>query len=164
MTGARATRCAAVRTLPPTRPVPITYEVQSQDRIVVVTLAGDLALSDYRAAVREALADPRYEPGSAIVLDARALEALPSLDDIRGLVYVARELSARAVEPFAIVVATDVQLLAGRLFATFAGATINLETRVFRGMDAAMEWLRSALAARASRVEVLLGAGAALPT
>ena len=144
--------------------MPITYAVQSQDRIVVVTLSGDLAVSDYSTTLQTALADPRYEPGSAIILDARAIEPLPSVDDLRGLVAVARELSARSVHPFAIVVANDLQYLAGRLFATLASATINLETRVFRTMDVALAWLRSVLDARARREGELLGAGSAALT
>lgn len=128
--------------------MPITYAVQPHDRIVVVTFGGSLALDDYAATLREALADPRYEPGSALLLDAQGLERLPSVDDLRGLVHLARELSARGVEPFAIVTANDLQYLAARLFATLAGATINLETRVFRTPDVARQWLRSALAVR----------------
>jgi hypothetical protein len=89
--------------------VPITYAVQPHDRIVVVTLGGKLALQDYAVKLREALADPRYAPGSALLLDAQELEPLPSVDDLRGLVHLARELSAHGVEPFAIVTANDLQ-------------------------------------------------------
>lgn len=128
--------------------MPITYAVHSHERIVVVTLTGSLQLREYRDALHRALADKRYVPSSAILLDARAVDRLPSIDDLRGLVSLARELSARAVEPFAVVVATDLQYLAGKLFATLASATINLETRVFRTMDAALWWLETALALR----------------
>jgi SpoIIAA-like len=130
--------------------MPITYAVQPHEPIVIATLAGNLQLRDYRDTLHRALADPRYQPGSAILLDVRAVDRLPSIDDLRGLVGLARELSARAVEPFAIVVATDLQFVAGRLFATLASATINLETRVFRTMDAAMSWLQTAISLRAS--------------
>lgn len=128
--------------------MPITYAVHSDGRIVIVTLTGTLELREYRDALHRALGDPRYQPGSAILLDARAIDRLPSIDDLRGLVSLARDLSARAVEPFAIVVATDLQYVAGKLFATLASATINLETRVFREIDSAMSWLRSMLALR----------------
>lgn len=144
--------------------MPITYAVHSHERIVVVTLTGTLQLRECRDALNRALADPRYRPDSAILLDARAVERLPSIDDIRGLVSLARELSARAVEPFAVVVATDLQYVAGRLFATLASATINLETRVFRTMDAAMSWLRTALALRPIATESPLDAGSAALT
>jgi hypothetical protein len=142
--------------------VPITYVVHPHDRIVAVTLAGNLGVSDYAAKLREAIADPRYEPGSAMLVDARMLEPLPTVEDLRGLVHLARELSARGVQPFAIVVANDLQYLAGRLFATLAGATINLETRVFRTLHVAREWLRATLAARfATAAADTLGAGPA---
>lgn len=129
--------------------MPITFVVNPHERIVVVTLSGRLCVADYASKLEEAVADPRYEPGSAILLDARPIDPLPTVDDLRGLVQLARELSARGVRPFAIVVANDLQYLAGRLFATLASATINLETRVFRTMDVAQEWLRTALGTRA---------------
>jgi hypothetical protein len=128
--------------------VPITYEAQPHDRIVVATLGGTLAVEDYAATLREALADARYEPGSALLLDAQRLEKLPSVAELRELVHLARELSAHDVQPFAIVTANDHQYLAARLFATLAGATINLETRVFRTPHVARQWLRTARAAR----------------
>jgi hypothetical protein len=129
--------------------VPITFVVNPHEGIVVVTLSGKLRVADYASKLEQALADPRYQPGSAILLDARPIDPLPTFDDLRGLVHLARELSARGVRPFAIVVANDLQYVTGRLFATLASATINLETRVFRTMDVAQEWLRTALATRA---------------
>jgi hypothetical protein len=122
--------------------------VHPHDRIAVVTLSGNPALAEYAETLGEALADSRYEAGSALLLDARGLETLPTVEDLRGLVHLARELSARGVQPFAIVTATELQHLSARLFATLAGATINLETRVFRTPDVARDWLRNALGAR----------------
>jgi stage II sporulation SpoAA-like protein len=139
--------------------VPITYVVHPQDHVVVVTLSGELCVADYASTLQEALGDPRYEPGSAILLDARRIDPLPSVDDLRGLVGLAKELSVRDVKPFAIVVANELQYLVGRLFATLASATIHLETRVFRTTDVALAWLRSVLASRSEPSVDALGAG-----
>lgn len=128
--------------------MPISYEVNAPDRVVVVRLDGSLAVTDYAETARRALEDPAFEPGYGIVVDGRALEPLPSVEDLRGLVSVAQELRGRGVAPFAVVTASDLQYLVGRLFATLASATINLETRVFRTMDSAHEWVRARGAGR----------------
>jgi hypothetical protein len=137
--------------------VPISYEVREPDRVVVVRLGGALKVEDYAETARRAMDDPAFEPGYGIVVDGSALEALPSVEELRGLVSVAQALRARGVAPFAVVTANDLQYLVARLFATIAGATINLDTHVFRTMDAAISWLRANPSAAVTRPDAWSG-------
>jgi hypothetical protein len=122
--------------------VPIHHEVRVADRVVVVTLVGELKIQDYADAADRILEDPLTSPGFGLLLDGSELNPLPSLDELRALVQVARKLIARGIQPFALVAATEPQYLVGRLFAMLAGATINLDARVFRAMDVAYDWLK----------------------
>lgn len=108
---------------------------------MVVTLQGAPGIDDYKQAARAAGEDPRLRPGFALLVDGRRLEQMPSIDEVRGLVWVARQLKLHGVEPLAIVTGSDLQHLAAKLFTTIAGATINLEAGVFRDADAARAWL-----------------------
>lgn len=126
--------------------VPIPYEVCADERIVIAALVGTLTVDDYAEAARQAIADPRLRPGFGLLIDGRALNPLPSIEELRALVQVARELQLHGVEPFALVAATDLQFLVGRLFATMAAASIGLKSRVFRSIEVAREWLRASVA------------------
>lgn len=128
--------------------MPIHYEVDDQNRLVLVTLEGGAAVSDYANAAHRAITDPAVKSGYALLFDGRAVDPLPNVEELRALVDVARALRAHGIEPFALVAATDIQFVVGQLFATLAGAVINLETRVFRSITAAREWLALVLAKR----------------
>jgi hypothetical protein len=128
--------------------LPIENEVRPQDRVVILTLHGPLAVADYEAVAQKIIADERVESGFGLVVDGRALDPLPNVEELRALVEVARKLRAHGVEPFALVADNDFQFVVGQLFATLAGAVINLDARVFRSLDVAVDWLRAAIARR----------------
>jgi hypothetical protein len=128
--------------------VPIHYEVRVHDRVVVVTLVGALTVQDYASAAEKVLADPMAKAGFGLLLDGGAVNPLPNLDELRALVQVARELTARGIQPFALVAANEPQYLVARLFAMLAGATINLDARVFRAKEVAYDWLKMKVATK----------------
>lgn len=121
--------------------MPIHYEVHADDRVVVVSLIGALAVQEYASTAQKVLNDPLVQPGFALLVDGSALDPLPTFEELRALVQVAREMTAREIQPFGIVAANEPQYLVGRLFAMLAGATINLDVRVFRAKDVAYAWL-----------------------
>jgi hypothetical protein len=122
--------------------VPIDYEVRVHDRVVAVKLIGALTVQDYDDAAQKILADPVTKSGFGLLLDGAEVNPLPNMDDLRALVRVARALTARGIQPFALVAANEPQYLVGRLFAMLANATINLDARVFRARDVAYDWLK----------------------
>src|SRR6185503_6996876 len=123
--------------------MPIDADVLVPDRVVVLKLTGPLAVADYDAMADQLLADSRVESGFGLLVDGRVLDPLPTVEELRALVGVARRLRIRGVEPFALVADNDLQFVVGQLFATLAGAVISLDARVFRSMDTAMDWLRA---------------------
>ena len=130
--------------------MPIDADVLVPDRVVVLKLTGPLAVADYDAMADQLLADSRVESGFGLLVDGRVLDPLPTVEELRALVGVARRLRIRGVEPFALVADNDLQFVVGQLFATLAGAVINLDARVFRSMDTAMDWLRAMTTKRRS--------------
>jgi hypothetical protein len=128
--------------------MPIQYEVYPDERIVISTLVGELAVKDYAESARQIIADNRLEPVFGLLIDGRALDPLPTFEELRELVDVARDLRAHGIEPFALVAATELQYIVGQLFATLVGGTLNLDARVFRDIDSARYWLKQALEKR----------------
>ena len=128
--------------------MPIRDEVRVKDAVVVVTLHGKLAVSDYAVVAERIIADENVEAGFGLLLDGRTLDPLPSVEELRALVEVARQVRAHGVEPFALVADNDLQFVVGQLFATIARAVINLDARVFRSMDVALAWLKTTAARR----------------
>jgi hypothetical protein len=131
--------------------VPIRYDVRAKDVVVILTLQGSLAVQDYARVARELIADADVQPGFGLLVDGRALDPLPNVEELRALVDVARQVRARGVEPFALVAGNELQFVVGQLFATLAGAMINLDARVFRSIDIALDWLKVSAAKRPSR-------------
>jgi hypothetical protein len=135
-----------------------------KDAVVVVTLHGKLAVSDYAAVAQRIIEDENVQAGFGLLLDGRTLDPLPSVEELRALVDVARQVRAHGVEPFALVADNDLQFVVGQLFATIAAAVINLDARVFRSMDTALDWLKMAAAKRRGTGLEPLGGSGGSPT
>lgn len=129
--------------------MPIQEEIRIADRLVVVTLRGGVAVADYAAMAEKIIADPRVKSGFSLLVDGRALDPLPGVEELRALVDIARQLRRDGVEPFALVAETDHQFVVGQLFSALAGAMLNLDARVFRSMATALEWLKAVQSSRA---------------
>jgi hypothetical protein len=93
-------------------------------------------------AIRVACQDPRFEPGLALLLDARALEHAPrqlSSPLVRGRAF---EIAAFGFRRCAVVAAeTPVQVSLANLFATYADEA-GVDARVFASLEAALHWVR----------------------
>lgn len=92
-------------------------------------------------AIRVACQDPRFEPGLALLLDARALEHAPrqlSSPLVRGRAF---EIAAFGFRRCAVVAATSpVQVSLANLFATYADEA-GVDARVFGSLEEAESWL-----------------------
>jgi hypothetical protein len=145
--------------------VPIPFEVRSNDRIVVVSPVGPLVVDDCMETARDAIADPRFEAGFGLLIDGGRINPLPTVDQLRELVRVARELQMHGVEPFALVAVHDLHYLVAKLFTTIASASIGLNARVFRSREVAVQWLKVSNARGESLIDPTeLGDSGSAPT
>ena len=122
--------------------MPVRYEIREQ--ILHLTAKGPVSAEEELQCARGWLADPDYRPGMAILLDNRGRETKPSEAHIRKMASRA-EASADVLDGTrcAIVVASEVEYGMARMYA-FRADGGPVRTRVFRELDLAERWLKSA--------------------
>jgi SpoIIAA-like len=110
------------------------------DRILRVTSTAER--DSIIEAIRAAREDPGFEPGMALLIDARALEHAPqqlSSPLVRGRAF---EIAAFGFRRCAVVAAaTTAQIRLANLFATYADKA-GVDARVFRKLEDAETWLQ----------------------
>jgi hypothetical protein len=93
-------------------------------------------------AIRAAGADPRFEPGLALLLDARELEHAPQQLSAPLVRVRAFEIAAFGFRRCAVVAAaTSAQVALANMFATHADEA-GVDARVFAKVEEAENWLK----------------------
>jgi hypothetical protein len=129
--------------------VPVTWEIRGS--ILILTLFGDCADERVKA-IFQAIEDPRFLPGKALLFDARLSTEHPTSADVqRRAAWMASLCSEGIARRCATVVGPKpYQYGLARMAATYLGFE-GMEMEIFREMEAAMDWLeRGAERARAA--------------
>lgn len=131
------------------RSVPVSYSIDPQQRLVTLTVVGDLDGPAIRGVERALTADPAYERHYDHILDVRGGRTLIGSSD------VLREMAAKPiVDPGvrrAIVTGSLLAYGLARLFqATHDAHGLGDEVRVFRAIEDARAWLATP---RAPKIE-----------
>jgi len=118
--------------------MPITFDINSSDRIVVMRVAGVLdeqAVNLARGSIR---AHPDFDPSMVQLFDMRCAQQISlSADAVRALAYVSIfDRGARR----AFVVGNDFQFGMARMFSLYSEARAQT-VEVFREIDSALLWL-----------------------
>jgi len=118
----------------------VRYRVDSEERVVYVTLRGDVTFADLCQAEDEMLGDPQYVPGMSVYVDCSVVTSIPSEQAIRKLA-LDRLLLKASIDTgrSAIVAATPLGLEYARAWDEFTDAPSELG--VFNTHDRATEWL-----------------------
>ena len=99
-------------------------------------------VTDWTAAVDEALASPLFEPGMALVADARQMARIPSTRDVVARVEFIEGLSKNGrVSRWALVMTDGVQYGIGRMAEAYADRSPS-PFRVFTRLEDAKTWAR----------------------
>jgi hypothetical protein len=120
------------------------HRIDREERVVHITIDGDVTMESLHAARDAVLADPAYTPGMNVFIDCRVITALPTPDEIRSLAL--RELmspSGIRHGRIAIVATTAKSYQAAQLFELFTDAPGD-RLGVFTDPVAARAWLATA--------------------
>jgi len=118
----------------------LTYRIDKLRRIVEVTGAGILTLSEFLAGQARLLADPEFDASFALLADYRA--ASFAAVDGASLRTIAQKVPFAPEAPRAFVVASDASFGVMRMFETYSGlAQERSPVRAFRDVGSAMAWI-----------------------
>jgi len=119
--------------------MPLTYSVDTDQKILRSEGKGVLSVADMMAYFTATRADPRYEHDMHRVMDLRGVTQLPSSEDIRSLAAFARTLAPEETARMAIIASSDLAFGVSMMFKAFVGYGERLV--VVRDEGEAMDWL-----------------------
>ncbi len=121
--------------------MPIRYSVDKQNRVVYLTAEGRAVHRDFEVLIDQLAADPDIEPGMKLLADYRKLEFNIPGDEIEDLSQQMMKLSPAFTDcQLALISAGDLEYGLMRMF-TLLSSEAEFETRVFRKLENAREWL-----------------------
>ena len=118
----------------------LSYHIDRESRVVVVT-CGNTSFEHWRSTMISIFADPRYQPGFALLVDARSATLTPSTEDVRGVVdFIASHRAMVGEAKWAVVV----ERIAGYGMARMAEALAQIagvDLRAFKSFEEGLGWL-----------------------
>ncbi len=122
--------------------MPVTWEYLGS--VLVLTLEGDY---DFNAPVRafaEALEDPRFRPGTALLIDARLSQVSRTSEDFRTRSVWMASLQARGLASrCALVISGEAHQVGMAHMAATHLELRGMELQIFTDREEALQWLRS---------------------
>ena len=127
--------------------MPVTWEFQS--RLLVLRLVGNYNYDTPVRAVVEAMADPAFQPGTMLLVDARLSTTRRSSDDFRERAIWMASLRARgfAARCALLINSQPHQFGMARMAATHLEMR-GMEFEIFTDSDKAAQWLLGGAAAK----------------
>ena len=109
---------------------------------ILLKATGAVTYDEIRHVLAELIDEPRIEPGTALLVDARGATQAPSIGELASIAYHFRHLFARGVKRLAIITDNADIEAAAKIFGAFV-STVGAEARAFRDQAAAEKWLRA---------------------
>jgi hypothetical protein len=122
--------------------MPIHYAIDPARAWITVEFRGALSSAEILGHFHTLRQDPAFDPSHRVLYDFRAVEALPSGQEVRALVVERRSLLGQERGKMAILAADDVQFGVGRMVETFSRLQ-GLPVRAFRCPMQAELWLET---------------------
>jgi hypothetical protein len=123
--------------------VPVTYEIDSERRLVRTRCAGAVTFAEVLAHFDELERDPARPEQLDVILDLTGSATLPESDQLRAVAARVGEVRLPRFERVAIVADRDSMFGMARMFEVFAEAHFGA-SRVFRQAEEAERWLAEA--------------------
>ena len=113
-----------------------------RDRILIVTVICDWSSPGPAAAIAEALADPQFKSGTALLLDIRLCQTNPSSEEIRSRVEWMASLRRKGLSSRCAIVVRprSYQFGLARMTATYLDFK-GIVLEIFSELDEALHWL-----------------------
>ena len=120
--------------------MPFQLTINPHNRLVVIVGTGVTDEAEFRAILLQAVADPAFEAGYHVLVDARALEYTPTTSETHRFVefHLSHEELRRS--KVAVVVTKLVDYGMANMFAILCDLQ-NAQVRSFRSLEEAEEWL-----------------------
>ena len=120
--------------------MPVAWEFRHH--LLVVILIGDYDFDAPKRAVLEAIADPAFQPGTMLVIDARLSAARRSSDDFRERAVWMASLTERGfADRFALVINSQAHQFGMARMAAAHVEMRGMELGIFGALESASEWL-----------------------
>ena len=121
--------------------MPATYEIDKQRRLVITTGLGRVTLAEALAHQEQLRKDPDFDPSFSQIMDlTRITDFALEADDIRRL---AQKTIFSRESRRAIVASSDLVYGLGRMYEILREIAGGDGIRVFRNLDAALDWIFS---------------------
>lgn len=120
--------------------MPATWEFT--DRVLVVTAIGDWSAGGPASAITEAIADPRFQPGTPLVLDVRRSTMNPTADQVRARTeWMAALRVTGLASRCAVVVGPKAYQFGLARMAQMHLESREMQLQIFTGLDEALTWV-----------------------
>lgn len=121
--------------------MPIHYNIDKTNRVVYLTAEGRAVHDDFADVIDRLAEDTAFEPGMRLLSDYSRLEFNIPADEVEALSVRMRKLSAVFSGcRLALISAGDLEYGLMRMF-TLISSEAEFETRVFRKIENARDWL-----------------------
>ena len=120
--------------------MPVAWEIRGS--VLIVTIVRDWTDRELASSTNGCLADPRFHPGTALLLDARQSEVNSSVEEIESRAHwITALLSKGLSRQCAIVIGPKVFQSGLAAMARIYLASKGLSMRTFSDLDEAVGWL-----------------------
>lgn len=109
---------------------------------ILLRATGAVTYEEIRHVLAELIDEPRIEPGTGLLIDARGTTHAPSIGELASIAYHFRHLFARGVKRLAFITDNSDVEASAKLFSAFI-STVGAESRAFRDPKSAEQWLKS---------------------
>jgi len=123
----------------PQEPMPVSWRYEYG--LLVITSSAAYDLEEAKQSTAAGIADPRFQPGTAILFDSSASTAAIEPADIEERVAWLIQVSRRGVSRFAVVVGAETHRYGLARMLSTRLELAGVELGVFRSFEAARAWL-----------------------
>jgi len=121
--------------------MPIRYDIDRTDRVVYLTAEGRGTHGDFEDLIDRLAEDEDFQPGMRLLCDYSKFEFNLPADEVEEISQQMRRLSPAFTDcRLALISAGDLEYGLMRMF-TLLSSEAEFETRVFRKLENAREWL-----------------------
>jgi hypothetical protein len=133
-----------------------TFDIDRESRVVLLT-CGNTSLKQWRSTTMAIFADPRYQPGFAVLIDCRSATLTPSADDVRSVIdFIVSHRAMVGEAKWAVVVERIAGFGMARMAEALAQiAGINL--RAFLTLEGGLGWVITGAVPAEARLEAQAG-------
>jgi hypothetical protein len=119
----------------------VTYHINTDERVVYLTITGDTSFTEWRETMLEVLADPSYRPGFNFLSDRRQEADIPSTESAKGAAqFLKQHLAQMGRYRWAAVSSNSATYGMLRMFSIYSEMK-GVQAEAFTDYEEARSWL-----------------------